>query len=204
MKLIRPERKLYPLVMRWLNTQFRRSTALVDHTDRTQLFAVDISQQGIDDGGLWSRPDLAVIAYTRSKFIPYWTTSIYSFEIKTADGVNQFSVYESFAHTRYVNYSYLFWQALDELSESERRIVALCKEFEIGAITAEDPNNPNNYKVWCESKYRSINPSQFDSFITQRLSPEEQEKILNWLKRAVGIVRLTRGVQFDCYIRGKP
>lgn len=171
------------MVAKWLNTQFTRSGALIDVSDQTQIFVSDISQQGIDEGGLWSRPDLAVVAYTRSKFIPSWHTSIYSFEVKTADGIDQSSVYEAFAHTRYVNYSYLVWQSPRSLSESGRRIVALCREFSIGAITAENPDDPYCYEVWCEAKRVNIDAPLGDSFITQRLPKGDKEQILNWLQR---------------------
>lgn len=178
---VKPERDLYPLVMRWLNMGFATSDALINVGQRPTLFSADISQKKANIGGHWSRPDLATIAYRRGVFTPSWEASIYSFEVKCYSTVDQAAVYEAVAHTRFVHYSYLLWQEEDMPSSEKWRIVDLCREFGVGAITAFDPSDVNTYKLRAAPKRNQITISETDSFIRERFPLELQNKIKEWL-----------------------
>lgn len=180
MEVIQPEKKLYPLVMNWVNSEFMVSGAMPGLTPRSQLFAANVSNVPHEGGGLWSRPDLAALVFTRAKFVPSWNTALCSFEVKTADGVSQASVYEAFAHTRFANYSFLIWQG-DPASSSVDRLVALCKEFGVGAIVTPAPAIPHSYKVLCAASPTDVDAATVDLFTSQRFSEGDQRRILKWL-----------------------
>ena len=181
MKVIQPETKLYPLVLAWLNSRFRVSGALPELTERSEIFASDISQVPSEEGGLWSRPDLAALVFTRGKYVPYWTFSLCSFEIKTAKGMNTSAIYEAFAHTRFAHYSILFWQS----KQDDAKLVEwlnLCSQFGLGAITAEEPNQPSSYVLHLQPKRTSVDNSTIDAFIGDRFNNEKKRRISGWLK----------------------
>lgn len=181
MKLASTESDLYPPILRWLNGGFKRSNAYLSRSRTAMLFASNVSTAGVPDGGRWSRPDLAVISYEKARFIPAWAASIYSFEVKTYANINDDAVYEAFAHTRFVNYSYLIWQEELSLSAQSTRIVSLCSEYGIGAITFEDPLDNDTYKVRGAPKRYSLSASEFDHFVANRLKDQERASIESWL-----------------------
>lgn len=178
---IKPERRLYPMVMRWLNLGFATSEALMNEGQRPTLFSADVSTKKAEVGGHWSRPDLATIAYRRGIFTPAWEASIYSFEVKCQSTVNQAAVYEAVAHTRFVHYSYLMWQEEDMPSPEKWQIVDLCREFGVGAITASDPKDENTYRLRAKPKRNQITISDTDGFIRERFPFEKQKEIKDWL-----------------------
>jgi hypothetical protein len=178
---VKPERALYPMVMRWLNLGFATSEALINVGQRPVLFSADVSAKKADIGGHWSRPDLATIAYRRGVFTPAWEASIYSFEVKCQSTVDQAAVYEAVAHTRFAHYSYLLWQEQNMPSAERWRIVDLCREFGIGAITAEDPNDVNTYRLRAKPRRNQITISETDNFIRERFPQELQSEIKAWL-----------------------
>ena len=181
MKEVKPESALYPHVLKWLERDFRTSPALIDGGVETILFSADVSQKKADIGGHWSRPDLATIAYKRGIFTPSWESTLYTFEVKCFSTVNQAAVYEAVAHTRFAHYSYLLWQEKEMPSSEKWRIVDLCREFGIGAITAVRPEDENTYKLRAKPKRNQITLSETDSFIRERFSPEYQDRIKKWL-----------------------
>lgn len=181
---VKPERRLYPMVMRWLDLGFVTSEALMNVGQRPVLFSADVSTRKAEIGGHWSRPDLATIAYRRGTFTPAWEASIYSFEVKCASTVDQASVYEAVAHTRFVHYSYLLWQEEDMPSPEKWQIVDLCREFGVGAITASDPEDENSYRLRARPRRNQTTISETDCFIRERFPADQQRRIKNFLSKS--------------------
>jgi len=178
---IRSEEELYPLVRQWLESEFLSSGAVETHAKNRQIFTEDVSQQADGSGGLWSRPDLAAAVYSRARYVPSWAADLYSFEVKTRSGVTQSSVYEAFAHTRFVNYSYLVWQGNSPDATRKSGILELCSQFGLGAITMSDPGKLSSYSVEVVAARREITPSTFDAFIRERFSEQKKAAIRDWL-----------------------
>lgn len=178
---IRPEKALYPHFRRWIDASFPQSEALKTDANRSVVFSEDVSKQGVEHGGLWSRPDLAAAVFAKGKYKPDWSALLYSFEVKTYSGLESSAVYEAFAHTRYVNYSYLCWQSPDALDEKSRRIIALCKEYGLGVVTCSNPKSLNSFQVRISAKYQEIDTQDFDDFIEQRFGTGIKRAISQWL-----------------------
>jgi hypothetical protein len=181
MNCIEPEAALYPMVLRWLNKEFRTSDAFIDGTSAAALFCADISQKAADEGGHWSRPDLAAIAYNRGVFTPKWDASIYSFEIKRHHGVDEAAVYEAMAHKRFAHFSYLLWQDREMPDAKSWRIVDLCRDVGVGAITVEAPNDENTYRLRAKPVRQGVSLAASDGFIAQRFPEDEKRRLLSWL-----------------------
>jgi len=178
---VRPEAALYKPFNLWINAGFPRSGAMQSNPDHSMLFSEDVSQRGVEAGGLWSRPDLAAVVYSRGKYRPEWTAHLYSFELKTHSGLNVSAVYEAFAHTRYVNFSYLCWQTPDPENAQSKSIIDLCSEYGVGAITCFDPAKLSSFKVHLKANHSVTTTTDFDSFVSRRFRPETQIRISDWL-----------------------
>lgn len=181
MEIIKPERKLYPHVWAWLNSQFSHSPLVPDKLGRYQVFTSDTSQAPAVEGGYWSRTDLAAMLYSRARFIPVWSASLYTFEVKTSDGISEASVYEAIAHRRYANYSVLVWQSVPT-DPKNTTIIELCRHFGIGAVTVEVPSDPNNYFIHTPAERSEIDPFVIDQFVDRRFPREARMNIEKWLE----------------------
>lgn len=180
MPIIRPESALYPLVANWIHSHLRTSELNFGDYGNQQVFMANTAQAPAADGGYWSRPDLAAILYYRPRFVPTWSASLYTFEVKTADGINEAAVYEAVAHRRYANYSVLVWQT-DGNDAQINQITELCKQFGVGALAADDPTNPSSYRVLNIAERSEINPVVVDQFIDYRFPTTERIRLENWL-----------------------
>ncbi|KCZ55619.1 hypothetical protein HY29_10870 [Hyphomonas beringensis] len=181
MKIIKPESALYPLVWRWLNSQFSHSELVPSFPGMAQIFTSNTSQAPAIDGGYWSRPDLAAMLYSRARFVPTLAASLYTFEIKTWDGISDSSVYEAIAHKRYANYSALVWQA-EPKDTRNNGIFELCKYHGVGAVTAEDPSNPHDYIVHVAAERAEVDPFVIDQFVDRRFPREARMNMEKWLQ----------------------
>lgn len=181
MPLVSPESALYPMVLRWVDTQLIASGLIEGRAQSTVVFSANVSQQAAGDGGLWSRPDLAAVVYTPARFLPSWQAELYSFEVKTFDGIGQAAVYEAFSHTRFANYSLLVWQDGPALSRNSELVIDLCRQYGVGALTASDPRIPHSYEVQVKPQYFVVSPTGFDSFVIERFPAAKRREIENWL-----------------------
>jgi hypothetical protein len=181
---VRPESALYPLVHRWLQADFKASEAMRAEARNAVTFTDNIAEQGTRHGGLWSQPDLAAVVYAKARYLPHWTADLYSFEVKTGDGIGQEAVYEAFAHTRFVNFSYLVWQVPIAQRDIDNRVLDLCQKFGLGALITPEPDDPRSYRVVHTPLRRETPPSTFDQFISERFSEQTKRAIQGWLSAA--------------------
>ena len=119
--------------------------------------------------------------YSKPRFVPQLASNLYTFEVKTARGINEASVYEAVAHRRYANYSILVWEPTKERAEVER-ISELCRDFGVGALLATEPQNPRSYEVLVQPQKTQIDVSIVDRFIDVRFPANERIRIEKWLE----------------------
>ena len=182
MKEISLEKDLYDPVLNWLTTWFVHHEANALSGQMSEIFSANVSQVPAEDnGGLWSRPDLAAVVFSKGRFVPQWSWSLVTIEVKTAKNINEQAVYETIGHTRYSNYSFLFWQAGDKLGPKDRRIVELCSQYQVGAITSEHPEDAKSFRLRNMPARVSIEPHLVDGFIKARFPEFKQTQIEKWL-----------------------
>jgi len=176
------EAELYPLVLRWLKQARPFQELGGNYPVSVEGFADDTSSATADTGGLWSRPDIACLVLGKGHYSPYWITDLFSFEIKTAVGLNQSAVFEALGHSRFANYSYLLWPGPEDLSLKEEAIVALAAEFGVGTVTTSDPAKASSYRVRHASQRRDIESKRIDQFVSDRFSQSTRSQIDGWLR----------------------
>lgn len=173
------EKSLYLPLIAWVNNAMKKSPLLAPWGMGAEIFAQDISSVPSCEGGLWSRPDVAALVYTKGRYVPSWRCELFSFEVKSATGINETAVYEAFAHTRYAHYAYLYWHTGDR--EPEHKHIQLCKEFGIGAMTAGNPRDFSTYRVHATAQRRDIDLLSIDRFVEERFTASKKKQIAGWL-----------------------
>jgi hypothetical protein len=177
------EEELYAPFERYLNSEFYHlrkpkygSLLLVSET---------IAEQGVEGGGIWSRPDIAAVAIWRHKYAPVPNVDVLSFEIKPAARANVPAVHQALAHARFANYSYLVWNrsAVDTSDARYRLIAESCRLHGIGLILVHNPSDLRTYVVALDAERKSLDPSAIDEFVELRFSARSQAKVKEGLRK---------------------
>ncbi|MBW0434909.1 hypothetical protein HGB47_14920 [Leptospira yasudae] len=154
--------------------------------------SVDVSSQGKrDTGGIWTRPDIAVVSVTKYPFYIHKAMDIITFEIKTQDNWNITSVFETLSHTRFATKSYLViylpegWDANKDYfkknEEKINRIQSECERFGIGLMFFSDPKDYNTYEIMVDPVRKLADPDAMNDFIKKQIPEKEQMEILKFI-----------------------
>ena len=131
--------------------------------------------------GIWTRPDVTLIGIRTYSYHPK-TMEIITFELKHINGFNIAAVFETAAHTRFANRSFLaVYFPKDEgvfIDEELRKEVGLlCERFEIGLIFFKDPGDFNTFDFDVEAIWSQPDPAAQDDFIERQISSDSQKKL---------------------------
>jgi hypothetical protein len=144
------------------------------------------AQQGGKVTGKWSRPDVAVAALSTYPYVPNRHFDVVTFEIKTPDGIDITSVYESLAHLRSATRSYVLLYVPPEraakLESSLLEVYAEAKKHGIGVITA---GNAADYETWDEivdPVRADPDPRRLNDFLAKQFTKEQLERIVRWFR----------------------
>jgi hypothetical protein len=136
-------------------------------------------------GGRWTRPDIALVAVQKFKFLRDPVYDVVSFEVKPRDQITVEGMFEALAHRQYTTRAYVVFHASREEFETEReagRIIALSEQHGVGLMLAKDPSN---YETWIErvrGRRWSPDPQEMNDFI-QRIFPQsDHDEIIKLLK----------------------
>ena len=179
MTSIRREIELYPYLKAWLLQDFKNSEPLRAYGRSVEIFVEDVSTAAGGPGGLWSQPDVAAVVYHRGRYVPAWHAELFSFEVKTSAGMNRSAVFEAFGHTRFVNYSFVFWPT--RASDANPDLLNLCEEIGVGVLIASDPMDLQTYQIMKSPRRFPSAPQDVDRFIMERFSDERKAAIEAWL-----------------------
>jgi hypothetical protein len=106
-----------------------------------------------------------------------------TFEIKTEDNINAISVFESLAHTRTANYSYVF-VVLHSLSidntPQHSRITEECGRHGIGLMSASSWNNKPFLVQHFPASRRTPDLALTNDFLNNVLTNESKIKFAGW------------------------
>jgi len=136
-------------------------------------------------GGKWTRPDFALIGLRSFPYIPGKVLELISFEVKPEDDFRIEGVFETAAHSRFSNKSYLLiYTPNDDAAQTEdfQRVERECERFGLGLITFTVPNDWNTYKTIQEADRRLPDPADTNSFIASQISNDSQERVLRMVK----------------------
>ncbi|CAA2140311.1 hypothetical protein [Hyphomicrobium sp. ghe19] len=175
------EHDLYEPVYNYLELVFRGRLKPL-YGDLRHITAITANTGG-NATGIWSKPDLAMIALSRQKYGLAWRIDLHGFEVKPAGTCSVQSVHEALNHSSLVHFTHLVWhcERWDARDERCASIIERCSHFGVGLITFKRPSDPQTYFVQLPARRHNPEPDAFDEFVETRISPEDREKLTAWI-----------------------
>lgn len=135
-------------------------------------------------GGLWTRPDVTLIAEQTFAYVPDKLFDVITFEIKPSIDTAMAGVYEAAAHSAFAHRSYLAFPDSDEYEKSALfdRIRDECERFGLGLILFEDVADWDKYNFEVSASRNSPEPQSVNDFIKSQISEKGREEIQRWFR----------------------
>lgn len=175
------ESELYAGVQIYLDTVF--SEAIKPRSKRSVAISSITATAGPYASGTWSRPDLALVSIWYHRFSAMINLDLYGFEVKPVVASSITGVYEAYAHTRFVNYSYFVLQVpVRPISlRPPDDVYAACAECGVGLITLAEASDTNSFRLHLKANRAMPDDGVIDNFIETRFSEADQNRILSVL-----------------------
>ncbi len=153
-----------------------------------QNFLVDVTgKQGKRaTGGVWTRPDVTVVAVTTYAYVPEKSMEVITYEIKPAGnwGASVTGAFEAASHSRFATQSYLLIHAPEGAEsvpqELQERLQKECARFGIGLGFFQEPGVYETYDFQIDPERKQPDPGDMNRFIAQQLSETSKQRILTW------------------------
>lgn len=134
-------------------------------------------------GGTWTRPDVTLVTVQSYPYYPTKSMEIITFEIKHFNDFDITAVFETAAHTRFANRSYLCVylpeNAKNAITDADmERIMTECDRFYTGLVLFEDPTNYDTFDFEIEPPRGMPDPAAQNEFISKQINQELQRKLL--------------------------
>lgn len=137
-------------------------------------------------GGLWTRPDVTLIAIQTFTYIPGKLFDVTTFEIKPNIETAMEGVYECAAHSAFAHRSYLAFPDSEEYATTNHplydRIADECERFGLGLIVFADVANWDTYTFEVSAKRNNPDPRAINDFIKGQISEKSREEIQRWFR----------------------
>jgi len=130
-------------------------------------------------GGVWTRPDLSLVAIHTFTYIPGKTIELVTFEVKPADDFRIEGVFETAAHSRAAHRSYLMIHTPNGKPDTDKfqRLGSKCERFGLGLIIFRKPHDWETFETVQEAERRNPNPADVNAFIKNVMHKQCQERI---------------------------
>jgi hypothetical protein len=135
-------------------------------------------------GGLWTRPDVTVIAMQTFAYVPNKQFDVITFEVKPTIESAMEGVCECAAHSAFANRSYLAFPDAKEYEDNALydRISDECERFGLGLILFGDVANWDTYSFQVLAKRNNPDPRAVNDFIKGQISEKSREEIQRWFR----------------------
>lgn len=135
-------------------------------------------------GGKWTRPDFALIAVRTYEYIPGKSLELITFEVKPANDFKIEGVFETAAHSKFAQKSYLavFCPKGQPYTDEFQRVKEECVRFGIGLIIFGEVNNWETYETIVEAERKNPDPDAVNGFISSQIKRDNQSRILQMVK----------------------
>ena len=144
------------------------------------------AKAGARASGIWTRPDITIVASKSYPYLPGRSFEIVTFEIKKADAIDVRGVFEALSHRRFATASYvLFYTGKNSSNTSEpniARVKDLARDHGVGVISAEDINDYDTWEELVEARRNVYNPEEANFFLQTALTEVTRQKIIQWQK----------------------
>lgn len=145
----------------------------------------DISSQGSrSTGGLWTRPDIVLIAINSYSYYPGKVMDVITFELKHYKGLTIAGVFETASHSRFATKSYFVVYAPKSVTLPSEfdRFAGECERFGVGLIRFTNPKDYDSFEVLVSPERKDTDPAEMDDFIKTQLSEKSKTKISELLR----------------------
>lgn len=165
-------------------SQYIQKTWVKDNGINQFVLEKTASQGKRKTGGKWTRPDFALIALKSFSYIPGKVLELITFEVKPEDDYRIEGVFETAAHSRFSNKSYLLIYLPNGRPDTDEfeRVERESERFGLGLIIFTDPEDWNTYETIQEAERRNPDPADVNGFISTQVSKDNQTRILEMAK----------------------
>lgn len=134
-------------------------------------------------GGVWTRPDVTLIAIQTFVFVPTKQFDVVTFEIKPSVETAIEGVYECAAHSAFANRSYLAFPDSDSYDTNPLydRIADECERFGLGLILF-NVADWDTYSFEISARRNNPDPRNVNDFIKVQISEKSREEIQRWFR----------------------
>ena len=146
----------------------------------------DTSSQGRrDTHGLWTRPDITLIAVNTYSYYPGKVMDVITFEIKHHKNISIAGVFETASQSRYATKSYFCLYLPSGLSDKEEgyeRIQNECERFGVGLMYFTDPKNYDTFEILVKPNRNEPDPAEINDFIVLQINDKNKNKLAEMLR----------------------
>lgn len=176
------EKDLYAPVQDYLDVVFKERLKPI-YGDFRHLSAIT-SNTGGANTGIWSKPDLCLIALRRAKYGLQWDLDLHGFEVKPEGKCTVQSVHEALNHSSLVHFTHLVWHCAqyDERDANCRAVADRCNSYGVGLVTLSSPSDLRTYAIRAAARRHAPEPDFVDGFLETRLAPSDRERLAGWIK----------------------
>lgn len=175
------EEAFYDPVREYLEQRFQDRLKPA-YGDLRHLSAIT-ARAGGSGTGIWSKPDLCVVALWRQKYSLTWRFDVHGFEVKPAERCDLTAVHEALNHTSLVHFSHLVWHA-PAWNDRDAKCASIrdrCARHGVGLITFSDELNVDTFTVRVQAQRHTPSGDAVDEFIETRLPAEQRSTLLKWI-----------------------
>lgn len=137
-------------------------------------------------GGMWTQPDVTVVAVDTYAYVPGKIIEVITYEIKPAGGWSVAGVFEAASHSRFATQTYLLIHAPEgeeSIPEGDlERLKLECVRFKIGLGLFRDPPCYDTYDILVEPERRQPDPAEMNRFILQQITDSNRGHLSRWLR----------------------
>jgi hypothetical protein len=175
------ERGLYEPIHRWIEDTFTKEKEGIN-ANYISAITADIGKR--DGAGIWTCPDITLVAVHTFETVPNKQLTVATFEVKRTNDFDIKGVFEAAAHMAFSHRSYLTIKVTEraELEDEFARIKAECYRLGVGLITLEDKDNPDTYEQVIDPRFHNPDWAEVDRFLRRALvNPKDKDKLLRKL-----------------------
>lgn len=174
------EAQLYEPLCKVLSTDWVREMRIEPDQIHFELTA----RQGKKaTGGTWTRPDITAVSVRTFPHLPNKYLDVWTFEVKSAEGLDVTAIFETAAHASRATRSYALLAVSESLDGRAEETVDRCEReaarLRVGLITFTDASDFETWETKAEAPRIDTDPESLEEFIGH-LSDEARKRLQRW------------------------
>ena len=168
------ELTLYPAIVARLEERIAEEARF----DAPPVVRVTGMQGRKQTGGVWTRPDITVVAHKKFRVLVGGHLEVHTYEVKTGAAFNLTALHEARAHRRRAHRSYVLVDYDNEADVGKvESLIDEARELGVGLIGFHSVQD--EWRIWFEPPIHHPDPIELDTFLFTQL-PNDVETIRAW------------------------